>query len=181
MIIKPLSLSGTYEITFTPHTDHRGHFTRVYDQQIFKEHGLDRNWVQENHSYSKEKGIIRGLHFQFPPYAETKLILVTRGAIFDVFVDLRKDSPAFGRWGSIELKEDNNKMVYIPRGVAHGFCTLTDDCEVVYKVDNYYSPRHEGGIIWKDETLGIHWPVSAPIISLKDNELPSLKEFMRGD
>jgi dTDP-4-dehydrorhamnose 3,5-epimerase len=179
MIIKPYSIPGIYEITLSPYTDHRGDFTRIYDQRIYKNLGLDRNWVQENHSFSLQKGTIRGLHFQFPPYTETKLIRVTKGAIFDVFVDLRRDSPTFGEWGSIELTEDNYKMIYITRGFAHGFCSLSDECEVVYKVDNYYSPTFEGGIIWRDETLRIDWPVSKPIISDKDNKLQTLKEFKR--
>lgn len=179
MIIKPVFLTGIYEITLIPNVDHRGRFTRIYDQQIYIDHGLNQNWVQENHSFSQKKGTIRGLHFQFPPYTETKLIRVNKGAILDVFVDLRRDSPTFGQWDSIELTEDNHKMIYIARGFAHGFCTLTDNCEVVYKVDNYYSPSYEGGIIWEDETLGIHWPVSTPIISNRDNKLLTLKEFMR--
>lgn len=179
MRIKPCSLQGVYEILLDPHLDHRGHFTRIYDQQILKYHGLDRHWVQENRSYSMAKGTVRGLHFQAAPYAETKLIRVTKGAIYDVFVDVRKDSPTLGCWDSVLLTEDNHKMLYIPKGFAHGLCTLTDDCEVVYKVDNLYSPSHERGIVWNDSTLQITWPILRPILSSKDRALPAFDEYMK--
>jgi len=179
MNIKSLNLPGVYEITLEPIMDHRGHFIRIFDKQKFNNIGINRNWVQENQSLSLRKGTIRGLHFQLPPFSETKLIRVIKGAIFDVFVDLRMDSPTFGQWGSIELTEDNFKMVLIPRGFAHGFCTLTDNCEVTYKVDNFYSSKHEAGILWNDRTLNIDWPVSNPIISKRDSELPSFKEFTK--
>lgn len=179
MEIKPLFLAGVYEINLSPKMDHRGHFMRTFDEQIFNQFGIKRNWVQENHSLSINQGTIRGLHFQLPPYSETKLIRVVKGAIFDVFVDLRKDSPTFGKWGSVELTEDNFKMIFIPRGFAHGFCTLTDHCEVVYKVDNFYSPRHEGGVLWNDDVLNIDWPVLNPIISKRDGQLPSFEDFCK--
>lgn len=179
MIIKPCGLPGIYEITVTPRTDHRGRFTRVYDQRIFENYGIACHWVQENVSLSKHKGTIRGLHLQLGPYAETKLIRVSKGAIFDVFVDLREGSPTFGRWDSVLLTEDNHKLIYIPRGFAHGFCTLTDDCEVIYKVDNYYAPAHEAGLNWRDDSLRITWPVLKPIISDKDKYLPTLQEFIK--
>ncbi|WP_138495932.1 dTDP-4-dehydrorhamnose 3,5-epimerase [Paenibacillus pinistramenti] len=179
MIIKPCRLQGIYEITLSPKADHRGHFSRVFDQQIFKQNGLSWDWVQENRSLSVKKGTIRGLHFQQGPYAETKLIRVSRGAIYDVFVDLRPDSPAFGTWDSILLTEDNNKMVYISKGFAHGFCTLEPNCEVLYKVDQYYSPEHEGGVIWNDPDLRITWPILKPVISDRDKLLPPLEDYKR--
>ncbi|PHD74976.1 dTDP-4-dehydrorhamnose 3,5-epimerase [Bacillus sp. AFS043905] len=179
MNIKPLRLSGVYEIILDQKIDHRGHFMRTFDEQIFDNFGINRNWVQENHSLSRKKGTIRGLHFQLPPFSETKLIRVIKGAIFDVFIDLRKDSSTFGQWDFIELTEDNFKMVLIPRGFAHGFCTLADNCEVSYKVDNFYSPKHEAGVLWKDSILNIDWPVSNPIISKKDSELPPLEDFIK--
>jgi dTDP-4-dehydrorhamnose 3,5-epimerase len=179
MDIKPLRLSGVYEINLDPKIDHRGHFMRTFDKQVFDNFGINRNWVQENHSLSIKKGIIRGLHFQLPPFSETKLIRVIKGAIFDVFVDLREDSPTFGQWDFIELREDNFKMVLIPRGFAHGFCTLADNCEVAYKVDNFYSPKQEAGIVWNDSILNIDWPVSDPILSKKDSELPPLEDFIK--
>jgi dTDP-4-dehydrorhamnose 3,5-epimerase len=178
MQVKQYNLPSVYEITLNPHIDDRGHFIRIFDHDTFKNHGLDRDWRQENLSYSKRKGTIRGLHFQLPPFTETKLIRVIRGAIFDVWVDLRKDSPTFGKWDSIELSEDNYKMIFLPRGFAHGFCSLTDNCEIMYKVDNVYSAEHEGGILWRDEMLDINWPITSPILSKKDASLPKLKDFL---
>ncbi|MDQ0216410.1 dTDP-4-dehydrorhamnose 3,5-epimerase [Oikeobacillus pervagus] len=179
MDIKPLTLSGVYEVTLKPQMDHRGHFMRTFDKKIFGKFGIDRNWVQENHSLSTKKGTIRGLHLQLPPFSETKLIRVIKGAVFDVFIDLRKDSPTFGKWDFIELTEDNFKMVLIPRGFAHGFCTLTDHCELMYKVDNFYSPNHEAGILYDDPILNIDWPVSNPILSKKDSRLPLFEDFIK--
>ena len=177
MEIKERKIKGVFEITLKPLVDNRGFFMRTYDEEIFKKYGINRKWVQENHSRSEKKGIIRGLHFQFPPYVETKIIRCIRGSIFDVFVDLRKNSATFGRWDSIELSEENKKMILIPRGFAHGFCTLTDNCEVLYKVDNYYASDHEGGIIWNDPDLNINWGVETPILSEKDLKNMTLKEF----
>ena len=171
-------LKGAFEIRLKPIKDTRGFFMRTYDDKILKKIGINNNWVQENHSKSTQKGIIRGLHFQLPPFAETKLVRCIRGKIWDVFVDLRKDSNTFGKWDSIELTEENKKMVLIPRGFAHGFCTLTDNSEVVYKVDNYYSPEHECGLIWNDTDLNINWPIEKPILSDKDRKNMSFAEFM---
>ncbi|UJF35498.1 dTDP-4-dehydrorhamnose 3,5-epimerase [Paenibacillus hexagrammi] len=178
MIMIPGSLPGVYEITLSSNPDLRGYFQRLYDEQTFQEFGLHCNWVQENRSFSRKKGTIRGLHMQFGVHAETKLIRVSKGAIYDVFVDLRKDSPTFCMWDAVLLTEDNQRMVYIPKGFAHGFCTLVDDTEVVYKVDHVYSPAHEGGVYWKDETLRINWPILKPVISNKDQRLPSLEVFL---
>ena len=178
MKIKERRIKDIYEITLSPIEDQRGFFMRTYAREIFEKYNIDRNWVQENHSRSRIKGIVRGLHFQFPPYSETKLVRCIRGSIFDVFVDLRKNTPTFGQWDSIELSGDNKKMIYIPRGFAHGFCTFTDDCEVLYKVDNFYKPEAEGGIIWNDKTLKISWPVDEPILSEKDANLPTFGEFV---
>lgn len=151
---------------------------RTFDRTLFKKAGLERPWVQENHSRSERKGIIRGLHFQFPPFAETKLVRCTRGAVLDVFVDLREGSPTFGQWDSVELSEDNKKMVFIPRGFAHGFCTLTDVSEVQYKVDNFYEKDREGALLWNDTDLHIEWPVSNPVLSEKDKKNWTLREFV---
>jgi dTDP-4-dehydrorhamnose 3,5-epimerase len=170
-------LKGAFEIKLKTIKDSRGFFMRTFDDKIFTENNLDRKWVQENHSRSLNKGIIRGLHFQMPPYAETKLIRAIRGTVLDVFVDLRKDSPTFGQWDSVLLSDDRYNCALIPRGFAHGFCTLTDDCEVVYKVDNYYAPEYECGIIWNDPDINIEWPVKDPILSEKDLKNLSLQEF----
>ena len=178
MDIKELKLHGVFEITLKPNLDERGFFMRTYDTDFFEKVGLNKKWVQENHSKTNKKGTIRGLHFQLPPFAETKLVRCIRGEILDVFVDLRKDSKTFGKWDSIILSEDNFNMVFIPRGFAHGFCTLTDYCEVVYKVDNYYSPVYERGLLWNDKDLNINWPVKNPFLSDKDKKNMTLKEFI---
>jgi len=178
MEIKPLEISGVYEISLSPITDKRGFFMRTYDVGEFRASGLDRGWVQENHSRSSQKGIIRGLHFQFPPHAEAKLVRCIRGGIWDVFVDMRSKSPTFGQWGSLELTDENARMVFLPRGLAHGFCTLSEKSEVLYKVDNYYAPDHEGGILWNDPDINISWPVSDPVLSPKDERNMTFREFI---
>jgi dTDP-4-dehydrorhamnose 3,5-epimerase len=178
VIIQEMKFRGVFEIQLKPIEDERGFFVRVYDDKNFEKFCLHRNWVQENHSLSVNKGIIRGFHFQFPPHAETKLVRAIRGAILDVFVDLRKDSPTFGCWDSICLSAENKKLVYIPRGFAHGFYTLMENCEVVYKVDNYYAPDSEGSIIWNDPDLNIDWPTKNPILSKKDSMAKTLREFI---
>lgn len=178
MEIKKLELKGVFEINLNPSEDNRGYFMRVFDDKIFADSGIDRNWVQENHSKSFQKGIIRGLHFQLPPFTETKLVRCIRGAVLDVFVDLRYGSNSFGQWDSIELSENNKKMILIPRGFAHGFYTLTEESEVLYKVDNYYSPANELGLLWNDIELNINWPDKNPILSEKDKMNLTLKEFI---
>ena len=177
MEIKQRRLKGVFEITLSPHIDSRGFFMRTFDENLFEQAGIRRKWVQENHSRSEQKGIIRGLHFQLPPFSETKLVRCISGAILDVFVDLRKDSPTFGKWDSLELSESNLKMVSIPRGFAHGFCTLTENAHVLYKVDNYYSKENERGIIWDDVELKIDWPVKNPLLSDKDQKNLTFKQF----
>ena len=179
MIFKERKMKGVFEIQLDSHKDERGFFMRVYDDKMFDEHGLHRRWVQESHSVSKEKGVIRGMHFQLPPYAEAKIIRVTRGKIFDVYLDLRKDSPSFGKWGSIELSTVNKRMIYIPRGFAHGFCTLADNCELFYKMDNYYAPDSAYTILWNDSDVGIEWPIENPILSEKDLNGNSYKDFVK--
>ncbi|MEM4160573.1 MAG: dTDP-4-dehydrorhamnose 3,5-epimerase [Thermoplasmata archaeon] len=178
MKIKELRFKGVYVIELEPKVDKRGFFMRVYDDKIMAEHGLHRNWVQENHSLSVEKGVIRGMHFQFPPHTETKLIRVVAGEIFDVFIDLRKGSPTFGQWDSVILSAENKKMLYLPKGFAHGFCTLTRNCEVVYKVDEYYAPQSEGIVRWNDPDLKINWPTENPILSDKDANAKTFREFV---
>jgi len=179
MEIKERKIKGVFEIALNPLGDHRGFFMRTYDNEIFKKNGLDRFWVQENHSSSSRKGVVRGLHFQLPPFSETKMVRCISGAILDVFVDLREGSDTFGEWDSIELSAENKKMIYIPRGFAHGFCTLTEHSEVVYKVDNFYNPENERGLLWNDPEIGIAWPVSdnEVILSDKDKKNLTLNEF----
>ncbi len=178
MNIKPLKLEGTFEIELSPIGDHRGYFLMTYSRKIFQEHGLQTEWLQENQSLSRAKHTIRGLHFQHPPHAETKLLRVIQGAMLDVFVDLRKSSPTYGKWDSIELTRDNNKMVYIPRGFAHGFCTLTENTIAQYKVDNLYCQEAEGSLRWNDPDIAIEWPATDPVLSDKDQNAPFMKDFL---
>jgi dTDP-4-dehydrorhamnose 3,5-epimerase len=176
--VKSVKFDSIYEIHLELREDERGFFMRVYDDTLFKKFGLQTNWVQESHSLSTRKGIVRGLHFQFPPHTETKLIRAVRGEVYDVFVDLRKNSPTLGQWGSIKLSAKDNNMIYISRGFAHGFCTLTDNCELIYKMDNYYEASSADVIKWNDPDLGINWPVTSPILSEKDSNAKSFKEFI---
>jgi dTDP-4-dehydrorhamnose 3,5-epimerase len=178
MQIKPLKLSGTFEITLNRIGDERGYFMETFSHRIFAKHGIKADWVQENQSFSARKGIIRGLHFQIPPMAQAKLVRVVQGEILDVFVDLRKDSPTFGQSDSVHLSAENCKAVFIPHGFAHGFATLSENVIVQYKVDNYYSREHDKGIRWNDADLKIDWQIAAPILSDKDKNLPFLKDFV---
>lgn len=178
MELRELNLKGVYEINLNPIGDHRGFFMRTYDEIFFDKNGLVTRWVQENHSFSAKKGTLRGLHFQFPPFAETKVVRCVQGEILDVFVDLRKSSSSFGKWGSVILSPAKSNIVYIPKGFAHGFCTLTDNCHVMYKVDNLYSKEHESGLLWNDFEIGIEWPVNSPIISEKDSHNLTLTRFI---
>ncbi|WP_025691664.1 dTDP-4-dehydrorhamnose 3,5-epimerase [Paenibacillus zanthoxyli] len=178
MKIIPRRLEGAFEIQLSPLSDHRGQFMRTYDESIFVSYGIHRHWIQENQSVSVRKGTIRGLHFQYSPCSEAKLVRVATGAVLDVFVDLRIGSPTFGEWDSIELSEDNRAMIYIPRGFAHGFCTLCDHCIVQYKVDSKFSPAEDGGIRWNDPLVAVKWPTETPILSEKDKNLPTLEMFI---
>lgn len=178
MKIIPRSLEGVFEIRLSPLSDHRGQFMRIYDESIFASYGINRRWIQENQSVTIHKGTIRGLHFQYSPSTEAKLVRVAAGAVLDVFVDLRKESPTFGEWDSIELSEDNRAMIYIPRGFAHGFCTLCDHCAVQYKVDSKFSPEEDSGIRWNDPFVAVKWPTDTPILSDKDKNLPTLDMFL---
>lgn len=156
--------------------DQRGFFMESYNEKKFTEYGLDYHFVQDNHSLSVEAGIIRGLHYQLIPKAQTKLIRVLTGAIYDVVVDIRNDSSTFGRWVGVILSEENKRQLLVPKGFAHGFCTIVANTQVMYKVDEYYSPKHDRGILWNDPDLGIDWPTSHPILSEKDKILPQLKD-----
>ena len=177
MKIEALELEGSFEITLNPIGDHRGFFERTYCKDTFAAHGLVTEWMQENQSFSKAKGTVRGMHFQAPPFAETKLVRVARGAILDAFIDLRKDSLTFGQWDAVVLSEDNHKCLYIPRGFAHGFCSLTENVLIQYKIDANYSPEHEGGVIWNDPDIGIDWKVDDPTISPRDAQLPRFADL----
>lgn len=174
---EPLGLKGAYRIILNPIGDNRGNFMETYRARDFAERGLVTDWVQENQSYSAPQGTLRGLHFQLPPYTETKLIRVLQGSILDVLVDLRRDSPTYGQWEAHELSAGHPAMLYIPRGFAHGFCTLVPDVVVSYKVDAYYAPDAQGGILWSDPGLAIEWPCTTPVLSDKDARLPFVTDF----
>jgi dTDP-4-dehydrorhamnose 3,5-epimerase len=156
--------------------DARGHFFESYSEAAFKAAGLPTDFVQDNQSLSA-KGILRGLHFQKPPYAQGKLVRVIKGAVLDVVVDLRSSSPTYGQHFAIELNEDNKTMFWIPPGFAHGFLTLADDTIFVYKVTGLYNKESEGGLLWNDPALGINWGVESPLLSDKDRILPLLAEL----
>lgn len=179
MEIKKRRLNGTFDISLKPNFDERGFFMRTFDEKLFLDYGISNIWVQENHSRSEKRGIIRGLHFQLPPFSETKLIRCIKGEIFDVFVDLRLNSNTFGEWDSVVLTEENKKMVLIPKGFAHGFLTLTEISEVVYKVDNYYSKEHENGIVWNDKIINVKWPDIMPTLSEKDKNNLTITQFLK--
>lgn len=163
-------------MSITPHIfhDERGYFFENFNHSIFKHNQIIDNFVQENFSQSR-KNVIRGLHFQKNPKAQAKLVTVVSGEIFDVAVDLRNNSPTYGKWTSEILSKNNHKTLYVPEGFAHGFCVLSDEATVIYKINQNYSPEHESGIIWNDPELNISWPVSEPILSKKDQNLPLLK------
>jgi dTDP-4-dehydrorhamnose 3,5-epimerase len=175
--LQPLKFPGVYLVLPVVRGDERGHFVRTWDEAIFRRFGLARPWVQENQSYNRRQGILRGLHFQRPPHAETKLIRVAQGAVLDVFVDLRRGSPSFGQWDAVELSADNQRSLFLPKGFAHGYCTLTPESLVQYKVDACYAPDAEGGLRWDDPALAIAWPVREPQLSPKDAKWPSLADF----
>jgi len=177
MKIEPRKLAGVFEITLSPRGDARGYFMRVYDREIFAAAGIDRPWQQENEARTEKRHTLRGLHFQRTPHAETKLVRAAAGRVLDVFVDLRAGSPTFGKWDAVELAAEKHNMVLIPRGFAHGYCTLTDNSIVTYKVDNAYAPAHEGGVRWNDPAIGIAWPVQNPILSDRDQVQPLLREI----
>lgn len=158
-------------------SDSRGFFMETYRKDFFREAGIEANFVQDNHSKSMQKGVLRGLHFQSKPLQQAKLIRVIAGSIFDVAVDIRKESLTYGRWVSAELSAEGKKMLYIPEGFAHGFCVLEENTEVVYKCTNIYSPMHYKGLRWNDTQINIDWPVKKPILSERDKNLPLLSEI----
>jgi dTDP-4-dehydrorhamnose 3,5-epimerase len=173
MKLEPRRLAGAYEIRFEPRGDERGAFMRWYDRATFAAAGLPTEWVQGNESSSR-RNVVRGLHFQRPPHAETKLVRAVAGSVFDVFVDLRRGSPTYGQWDAVELSAERKNAVLIPRGFAHGFCARTD-AVVSYLVDNPYAPQAEGGLAWDDPTLAIAWPLEGEaILSARDRAWPRL-------
>lgn len=163
------------------HVDPRGFFSEVFKESVLQQNGIDVRFIQDNHSLSATKGVVRGLHFQIPPFAQAKLLRVTAGSVFDVAVDIRWGSPSFGRHVAAVLSAAEWNQIFIPEGFAHGYCTLEPDTEVVYKVSAYYSAEHDRGLLWSDPALGIAWPVTADeaLVSDKDRKHPELSGLPR--
>lgn len=179
MEIEPLSLPEVRVLRPVKHGDERGFFSETYNRRAAFEAGIDIDFVQENHAFSAEKGTVRGLHFQTPPFAQAKLVRVVRGAILDVAVDLRVGSPTFGRHVSAVISAKDWNQILVPTGFAHGLVTLEPDTEVLYKVSSYYSPEHDKGVLWNDPDLGIDWGLGPheAVLSEKDRRQPRLKDL----
>jgi len=171
---KKLSIPDVILVEAKSFPDERGFFLESFKESSFAVNGINTRFVQDNYSRSI-KGVLRGLHFQKNPKAQAKLVITLRGKIFDVAVDIRKNSPTYGKWVSEILSEQNHKLLYIPEGFAHGYCVLSDDADIFYKVNQEYSPEHDIGFIWNDPEINIKWPIDKPIISEKDQKLPLLK------
>ncbi len=177
MEIEETKIEGLIIVKPSVFYDERGYFFESYNKDRFEKLGLVSDYVQDNESKS-QKGVIRGLHFQKPPFAQGKLVRVIKGAVMDVAVDLRKNSPTYGQWESVELSENNKWMYWIPAGFAHGFLTLENDTIFSYKCTNLYNKASEGSILWNDADLDIQWNVERPIISEKDTIAPSFASFV---
>ena len=171
---KKLTLSGLIVIEAKSFPDDRGYFKEIFKESSFFENGINTRFVQDNYSHST-KGVLRGLHYQKNPKAQAKLVTALRGEIFDVAVDVRKNSPTYGKWVSEILSEQNHKLLFIPEGFAHGYCVLSDEADIFYKVNQEYSPENDGGFIWNDPQVAIKWPIDKPIVSEKDLKLPLFK------
>jgi dTDP-4-dehydrorhamnose 3,5-epimerase len=168
------SLPGVWLIELELREDERGFLARTYCETEFADHGLNVRWPQCNLTLTKKLGMIRGMHFQAAPKPEIKLIRCAAGAIFDVLVDVRRDSPTFGRWEGFELSAENRRTLYVPGGIAHGFQCLIDDCEVFYQMSEFYYPNLAQGIRWNDPQVGIQWRLANPTLSERDQNLPLL-------
>jgi dTDP-4-dehydrorhamnose 3,5-epimerase len=175
MRFTPLAVEGAYSIEIERREDHRGFFARTFCEEEFRRHGLDPVITQCNLSWNRARGTLRGIHFQREPHAEAKLVRCTRGAAFDVVVDLRGDSRTRGKWTSLELTADTRNAIYIPAGCGHGFQTLTDDTELFYQMSKSYDVSLADGIHWADPAIGIAWPIVPPIISERDDAFPNLR------
>lgn len=177
MKITETELKGAYIIEPQVFGDNRGWFMESYNEQKLRDGGVNAPaFIQDNHSFSAQKGIVRGLHCQLDPHSQTKLIRCTRGEIYDVIVDIRKNSPSYKKWIKVLLSAENKKQLYIPKGFLHGFVTLSDDVEVMYKVDEYYDKASDRSIRFDDPELGVDWGISAPVLSDKDKNAPLLKD-----
>jgi len=180
MKFKETKLAGSYVVDIVAAADERGWFARTFDKDEFKKIGFSAEWVQLNHSFTNKGGTLRGMHYQLPPFAEIKLLRCIAGAIFDVIIDLRKNSATFLQWFGTELSAENKKMIYIPEGFAHGFQTLTDNCELIYHHSQFYEPGFEGGIKYDDPMINIQWPTKVTNVSKRDEEHPYLAKNFEG-
>jgi dTDP-4-dehydrorhamnose 3,5-epimerase len=178
MQVRPTEIPGILILYPTKHADERGFFSETFRTDVLGAHGVDAQFVQDNHVYSTEKGILRGLHYQFPPHAQGKLIRCIKGVILDVAVDIRKGSPSFGRHVATKLSATSWQQLWVPAGFAHGYVTMETDCEVIYKVTDYYSPECDRGIAWDDPALEIDWqlPLNEILLSPKDRRQPRLAD-----
>ena len=168
----PMKIQDAFVVDLTPIGDSRGFFSRVFCQKEFVDYGLDPRVMQINNSFNAEKGTLRGLHYQLPPFQETKLVRVVRGALWDVIVDLRQDSPTYGQWDAVTLTAEKRNMIMVPRGCAHGIITLEENTEMLYFVSEHYAPKYERGLKWDDPRFNIEWPIEPKIISDKDQVNP---------
>ena len=176
MKFQETKLDGAYIVEMEPIGDQRGFFARAWCSREFEAQGLIAQFVQANLTYSPKRGTVRGLHYQIAPHQEVKLVRCTRGATYDVIVDLRPGSPTYTNWLAVELTADNHKMIYIPAGFAHGYQILIDDTEVFYQVGQFYAPEYERGARWNDPAFGIEWPINSPLIlSDKDKNWPDFQ------
>lgn len=178
MNVTETELKDVYIVEPRVFGDHRGWFMESYSKAVFLKAGIDCDFVQDNQSFSAQKGTLRGLHYQLNPKCQAKIVRCTKGAILDVAVDIRKGSPMYKKWVAVELSAENKKQLFIPRGFAHGFVTLTDDVEVQYKADNYYAPECDGNIRYDDPDIGVNWGSGEFILSEKDKNAPLLKDRM---
>jgi dTDP-4-dehydrorhamnose 3,5-epimerase len=175
MIFTPTRLDGVWLVEIEPHADARGHFARTWCRREFAAHGLDTGFAQASVSFNRERGTVRGLHFQNPPHEEVKLVRCTRGAIHDVALDLRRDSPTFGRWQGFALSAANAAALYIPKGLAHGFQTLEPDSEIFYQISEFHAPDAASGVRFDDPEFRIEWPLPVAAISAKDRAWPDYR------
>ncbi len=178
MEFQELSLPGLTLITPQVLEDERGFFLERYNQRVFCElGGIEIDFVQDNHSRSARR-VLRGLHFQVPPFAQDKLVWVTQGEVYDVALDLRRESPTFGQWTGVTLSAANRQMLLLPQGFAHGFAVLSETVDLLYKASQFYSHEHDRGILWNDPAIGVTWPIDDPILSEKDQRQPTWQEFV---
>lgn len=172
---KRLEIPEVVLIEPRPFEDHRGFFMETYKRSEFEANGIPESFVQDTHSYSV-KGVLRGLHYQKHPRAQAKLVVVLKGKVFDVAVDIRKGSPTYGKWIGIELSSENRRVLFVPVGFAHGFCVLSKEAHMIYKLTDEFAPDQCGGIVWNDPEIGIRWPIQDSILSEKDARLPPLRK-----